>query len=63
MNYLQFLQNLCHFISGRTDSLGDAKGEKSPLLSSPLWGLWWGILLIIALIFCGQSSKFIYIDF
>jgi hypothetical protein len=27
------------------------------------WGMWWGILVGIMLIFSGQSSKFIYIDF
>ena len=32
-------------------------------LSSPLWGFWWGLLLALILFFCGQSSKFIYIDF
>ena len=32
-------------------------------LRSPLWGLWWGLLLCVILTFCGQSSKFIYIDF
>lgn len=32
-------------------------------LASPWWGIWWGILLCLIIIFCGQSSKFIYIDF
>jgi hypothetical protein len=32
-------------------------------LNSPLWGIWWGILIGLIVIFCGQSSKFIYIDF
>lgn len=32
-------------------------------LASPIWGIWWGILLLLILVFCGQSSKFIYIDF
>jgi hypothetical protein len=32
-------------------------------LTSPIWGIWWGILLLLVLVFCGQSSKFIYIDF
>jgi hypothetical protein len=27
------------------------------------WGLWWGLLVIIICLFCGQSSRFIYIDF
>jgi hypothetical protein len=28
-----------------------------------LLGLWWGLLLVIILIFGGQTSEFIYIDF
>lgn len=32
-------------------------------LHSPLWGIWWGLLLYLVIFFCGQSSKFIYIDF
>jgi hypothetical protein len=26
-------------------------------------GLWWGLLAGAILLFCGQTSKFIYIDF
>lgn len=26
-------------------------------------GLWWGALLVVIILFCGQTSKFIYIDF
>ena len=32
-------------------------------LASPWWGLWWTVLLALVILFCGQSSKFIYIDF
>ena len=32
-------------------------------LNSLWWGLWWGVLLMAIVMFCGQSSKFIYIDF
>jgi hypothetical protein len=32
-------------------------------LGSVWWGIWWGILLLAIVMFCGQSSKFIYIDF
>lgn len=28
-----------------------------------LWGLWWSLLLFVIILFCGQSSRFIYIDF
>jgi hypothetical protein len=35
-----------------------------PLLASPWWvGLWWGLMIGLILLFCGQTSKFIYIDF
>jgi hypothetical protein len=27
------------------------------------WAPWWGAMLVLIYIFCGQSSKFIYIDF
>ena len=47
--------------------LGGERDDKPPYLplslTSPLWGIWWGILLVVILVFCGQSSKFIYIDF
>ena len=26
-------------------------------------GLWWGFLAALIILFCGQTSKFIYIDF
>lgn len=33
-------------------------------LRGPVWrGLWWGLLAGAILLFCGQTSKFIYIDF
>jgi hypothetical protein len=28
-----------------------------------VWGLWWALLFGVITLFCGQSSKFIYIDF
>jgi hypothetical protein len=27
------------------------------------WALWWGMLTLVIALFCGQASKFIYIDF
>jgi hypothetical protein len=26
-------------------------------------GIWWGLLLVVVMLFSGQTSKFIYIDF
>lgn len=47
--------------------LGGSRDEAPPWLRLPLssifWGLWWGFLLCLIVFFCGQSSKFIYIDF
>ena len=49
------------------DYLGGSREEPPPgasLLGSPLWlGIWWGLLIGLILLFCGQTSKFIYIDF
>jgi hypothetical protein len=48
--------------------LGGERDEAPPgfpiLLSNWwFWGLWWGALSVLIFLFCGQSSKFIYIDF
>jgi len=49
------------------DYLGASREEPPPgasFLASPLWlGIWWGVLIGLILLFCGQTSKFIYIDF
>ena len=57
---------LCCSDSGATTS---ETPEDLPIaattLTSAWWfrGLWWGILAGAILLFCGQTSKFIYIDF
>lgn len=48
------------YLSGTTDESPD---DRKVPISSPLWGVWWGVLIVIIYIFSGQSSKFIYIDF
>jgi hypothetical protein len=55
------MKNLLEYLGGSSD-------EPPPSLhwlplSSALWGLWWGLLLSLIVFFCGQASKFIYIDF
>src|SRR5579872_1994659 len=57
---LRLLKDICDYIGGSR--------EEAPagyrLLTSPwLMGLWWGLLAGLILLFCGQTSKFIYIDF
>jgi hypothetical protein len=49
------------------DYLGASQEEPPPgasFLASPIWlGIWWCVLIALILLFCGQTSKFIYIDF
>jgi hypothetical protein len=60
MAWLIWLKAACEYLGGERDlpPAGLRLG-----FGSPLWGLWWGVLACIILVFCGQSSKFIYIDF
>lgn len=51
---------LSDYLSGRADAPPSRLGLRP---QSIFWGIWWGLLLGVVLIFCGQSSKFIYIDF
>ena len=42
----------------------DAALDGKPVRYSPwLRGVWWGLLVGGIILFCGQTSKFIYIDF
>jgi hypothetical protein len=49
------------------DYLGGAADAPPPGLAMPprswLWALWWAVLALLVLVFCGQTTKFIYIDF
>ncbi len=49
------------------DYLGGSRETPPPgaaVLASACWiGIWWGLLAGLILLFCGQTSKFIYIDF
>ncbi len=60
MPLLLWIKNACEYLGGERDDPPPGV-PLSP--GSPLWGLWWGVLLTAVIIFCGQSSKFIYIDF
>ena len=54
------LKSLVEILGGRQEPSAGMSWLRS---TSLFWGLWWGVLLILVLIFCGHSSKFIYIDF
>ena len=60
MAVLRWCKACCEYLGG----CRDAPPAGLPLTPhSVLWGLWWGLLATLVLVFCGQSSKFIYIDF
>jgi hypothetical protein len=60
MNWIVFLKQLLEYVGGERDN---SPSKFLPDVRSPLWGLWWGLLGCLIVLFCGQSSKFIYIDF
>jgi hypothetical protein len=57
---MDWIKHLLEYLGGELDT--PPPGIKLPL-DAYWWGLWWGLLLVVILFFCGQSSKFIYIDF
>lgn len=60
MKLVNWLTHFLEFLGGSRDTV--PKGL--PALTNPLfWGIWWGVLSLVIYVFCGQSSKFIYIDF
>jgi hypothetical protein len=57
---LRQLKDTCDYLGGSLERPPAGFG----FLASPwLSGIWWGILAALILLFCGQTSKFIYIDF
>ena len=60
MTKLLWCKQLIEFIGGATD----VPPRGVPIRAGQLWwGVLWGGLAYLITIFCGQSSKFIYIDF
>ncbi len=60
MKALETFKTACEYLEGAREE--PPKGLQK--LASP-WvrGLWWGLLAAAILLFSGQTSKFIYIDF
>lgn len=70
MKTLHWLMTLCEYLGGSRDESPGLRAERacknvrSRSQSTPWWlGLWWAFLIGAILLFCGQPSKFIYIDF
>ena len=61
MNFVRWLKQLLDYVGGGAEQppRGFAAIARHPLW----WGLWWAVLMGLIIFFCGQTSKFIYIDF
>jgi hypothetical protein len=59
MKTLLQLKAMLEYLGGAAEAPPDGFRPLSPLAL----GLFWGLLLCAILVFSGQSSKFIYIDF
>lgn len=57
---LRWFKDACDYLGGSREE----PPAGAVFLTSPWWlGIWWGLLAGLILLFCGQTSKFIYIDF
>lgn len=56
-----WLKQVIDYLGGAADNPPD---DAPQFLTDPIFlGIWWGVLIIIVVLFSGQTSKFIYIDF
>ena len=61
MSTIHWLKQAFEYLGGEVDDPPDGFPR---MLTHPLfWGLWWGLLALAVMLFSGQTSKFIYIDF
>jgi hypothetical protein len=60
MKLLQLFMAVCEYFEGARE---EPPAEFAALAAPWLRGLWWGVLALAITLFCGQTSKFIYIDF
>jgi len=60
MNVLQRVKDLADYLGGCTD----VPPPGFPIgVASWTWALWWGVLALLIIVFGGQATKFIYVDF
>jgi len=55
------IKSVLEYLGGASDDL--AIPSLAWMRGSLFWAVWWGALILLIVAFCGQSSKFIYIDF
>jgi hypothetical protein len=60
VNTLRWLKLSIDYLSGAED---EPPAGFPMHLNSWMWGVWWAALTLVIALFCGQTSRFIYIDF
>ena len=60
MAYLCWFKQLADYLGGSVDTAPPGLPLR---LTSWAWAIWWSALTLLIVLFCGQASKFIYIDF
>jgi hypothetical protein len=60
MTRIERIRSVADYLGGSEDA---PPPDFSLTTSSWIWGLWWGALTVAIVLFSGQASKFIYIDF
>jgi len=60
MKMLESIKAVCEFIGGSREMNLSPRAER---MMPWLRGIWWGLVAGGIILFCGQTSKFIYIDF
>jgi hypothetical protein len=61
MQTINWLKQVLDYLGGAEDG---PPADSPGFLTSPIFlGIWWGALIILVVLFSGQTSKFIYIDF
>jgi hypothetical protein len=61
MKPIIWLKQLLDYLGGAVET--PPVGTSWILSTSVFRGIWWGLLLVVVMLFSGQTSKFIYIDF
>ena len=61
MKLPSLIKSLLEYVGGVEEDL--PSGLPGWLEGPFFWALWWVLLILLILTFCGQTSKFIYIDF
>jgi len=61
MQFIEKMKAVLDYLGGASD---DLPPESPGWMRGPLWrGACWAVLILLIVVFSGQSSKFIYIDF